>query len=156
MALVAPYSKYRRNNLTILIVVCLVCAGWFYKDGYHNEEFIAKHTQEDGTADSTLAFNQKSPPIFLAGAIISGILLFVVKGRKIVAQESELVIDGKKKIAYDSIQQIDKTNLDPDGIKGYFVLTYKNVAGNEEHEKISAKSYDNLPAIVGELASKIS
>ncbi|MBN2589716.1 MAG: hypothetical protein JXA96_07630 [Sedimentisphaerales bacterium] len=152
MAIEAPISKFKKSNLLIYIGICVIFAAWFGYDGYLNKSFIEKQT-ENGKPNTTLMFNQKSPPFFLAGAILCGIYFYMVKGRKLLAGETELVINDKKKISYDSIEKINKTWFEK---KGFFVVTYKNENGKETDYKISDRQYDNLENILNHLVEKIS
>jgi predicted dithiol-disulfide oxidoreductase (DUF899 family) len=134
------------------MALCIGFGAYCVYDGYFNKDFIAKHTFGD-KADSTLVFNRKSPP-FLAGvALLLGAYLFVIRGRMVVAEDDGLVINGKAKIAYDSIQKIDKTDFDA---KGHFTFTYRGPDGRETDRKLSDKDYDNLKAILDHLVAKIS
>jgi len=152
MAIEAPLSKYRKNNFKIGIAVLVGLAIWFAYDGYHNEKFIQKHTDQSGVPDSTLVFNRTAPPYLAAGALILGVYLFAIKNKKVIAGQDRLVI-GKREIAYDSIEKIDKTHFNS---KGYFVVTYKDYQGVDSNLKISDRTYDNLPAVMDELIAKIS
>jgi hypothetical protein len=96
-------------------------------------------------------FNRKSPPFFIAGAVVLGAYLLAVKNKKIIADENELVISDKEKISYDSIQKIDRTHFDK---KDFFVITYKNKNGREVERKLSSRTYDNLAAILERLVAK--
>ena len=71
MAIEAPVSKYKKNNLRIFIILCIVAAVWFGYDGYFSKKFIEKHQDVQGNPDSTLAFNRKSPPYFIGAAAVS-------------------------------------------------------------------------------------
>ena len=153
MVIEAPISKFKKNNLKIFIVILVGLGSWFAYDGYYNNKFIEDHTKEDGTVDSTLAFNKKSPPYFIAAGVLCGVYLFLIKGKKIIADENELVIDDKLKIPYDSIQQINKTHFES---KGHFSITYNDDVGKQVECKISDRKYDNLSAIVDEIVAKIS
>jgi len=153
MAIEAPVSRFRKNNLKIYIVVCAALATWFAYDGYFNKKFIEKHTDEEGNPDSTLVFNQKAPPFFAGAAVLLGVYLLTIKNKKIIADESELIISPKEKISYDSIQKIDKTNFES---KGYFILTYEDEQGHQINRKISDRKYDNLGPILDHLVAKIS
>ncbi|UCF43608.1 MAG: hypothetical protein JSV99_01375 [Planctomycetota bacterium] len=153
MAIEAPLSKFKKNNFKISIAICVGLAIWFAYDGYYNEDFKAKHTGEDGTPDSTLAFNQKSPPYLIGAAVLLGAHLFAIRNKKVIADEKELIISDKEKIPYDSIEKIDKTNFDS---KGHFTITYKDEAGSEVNRKISDRTYDNLAAILEHLVAKIT
>ena len=152
MAVEAPISKYKKNNLKIYIFVCIVFTIWFGYDGYFNEKFKAKHADQDGNPDSSLLFNQKAPPFFLGAAVLLTGYLFAITNKKIIAGENELVITEKKKIAYDSIQKINKTYFDS---KGYFIITYKDENDNEMNRKLSDRKYDNLAAVLDQLVAKI-
>jgi hypothetical protein len=153
MVLEAPISKSKKNTLKIYIAICVLIAVWFGYDGYFNETFKEKHTDSNGTPDSTLVFNQKSPPFFIAAAALLGVYLFVIRNKKLIADENELVISNKEKISYDSILKIDKTGFDS---KGLFIITYKNKDGSEVNRKISDKTYDNLKAVLDKLVAEIS
>lgn len=152
MAIEAPLSKYKKNSFKIGIVVLVGLAIWFAYDGYRNEKFIKKHTDQNGVPDSTLVFNRKVPPYLAGAAVLLGLYLFAVKDKKVIAGQDSLIV-GKRQIAYDSIEKIDKTHFDS---KGYFVITYKDYQGVDADLKLSDRTYDNLPAILDKLIAKIS
>lgn len=152
MAIEAPVSKFRRNNLKIYIVVCIAAAIWLGYDGYFNKKFIEEHSP-DGIPNTTLVFNQKAPPFFIGVAVLLGIRLLLIRKTKLIADENELIISDKERIAYDSIQQINKTDFES---KGYFLITYKEENGKEVDRKISDRTYDNLKAVLDHLVSKIT
>ena len=122
-------------------------------DGYYNEKFIKEHKDAEGNPNSTLVFNQKSPPYLIGAAALLGVYLFAIKNKKIVADENELIISNKEKISYDSIQQIDKTYFEK---KGFFVITYKDKDGKEVRRKLNERTYDNLAAVLEHMVAKIS
>ena len=153
MAIEAPISKSTKSWLLVLALGLVGFAGWFAYDGLLNQSFIEKHTNEEGEADSTLAFNQKSPPFFLGGALLMGLRLFVVSKRRIVAEESELVIHNKVRIPYDAIQEIDKTHFKT---KGVFTLAYDAPGGERLRRKVYSRDYDNMTAILDHLVEQIS
>ncbi|MCJ7728960.1 MAG: hypothetical protein MUO27_03655 [Sedimentisphaerales bacterium] len=153
MALIAPLSKYKKKTFIIWMAVLVGFAAYCVYDGYFNEDFRGKHTGRDGKPDGTLAFNQKAPPFLVGVAVLMGAYLFVIRNRKVVAEENGLVIDGKISIAYGSIQKIDKTHFDS---KGHFTLTYRGPDGKETDRKLSDKDYDNLQVILDHLVAKIS
>lgn len=153
MAIEAPISKFKRNGLIIWTVACIVVGAYCAYDGYFNEKFKKKHTNEDGTPDSTLVFNRKSPPFFFGAGLLLGAYWFVIRNKKLIADETELVFSDKDKIAYDSIQQIDKTYFKK---KGRFVITYKDENGKEVNRKISDRTYDNLEPILDHLVAQIT
>ncbi len=151
MAIEAPLSSYKKKNL-ILIAVGLIGLGlWFGYDGYKNTKFIEKHTTEDGTPDSTLSFNRKSPPFLIGAGLLIGAYFIVVKNKKVVADDNALQV-GKVSIAYDAIESINKTHFDS---KGYFIVTYSDDGQNKDL-KVSDRTYDNLPAVLDHLVAKIS
>jgi hypothetical protein len=153
MAIEAPICKFRKTNLKIYIIVCILVTVWLGYDGYLNKEFSEKHTGPDGKPDSTLAFNKKAPPFCIGAAVLLGAYLFVIRNKKLTADENDLVFGPNEKIAYDSIQKINKTDFDS---KGYFTITYKDKDGREIDRKMSYKAYDNLKAILDHLVAKIS
>jgi hypothetical protein len=153
MAIEAPLSRYKRNNFYIYIGACLVAALWFAYDGYLNKSFIAEHSDEQGRPNSTLAFNQKSPPFFVAGAMLLGGYLCVIRGKKVVAGDDALVIAGKQKIPYDAIESIDKTHFEK---KGVFTITYKSEQGGQVRRTLSDREYDNLGPVLDHLIARIS
>ena len=156
MAIEAPLSKYKKNNIKIIIIVLVGVGAWFAYDGYFNDGFIEKHTvtTEDGEEkpNSTLVFNQKSPPFFFGAALLAGVYLFIIRNKKVVAAENAL-ITSREEIPYDSIEKIDKTHFDS---KGYFIITYKKDGDREETLKLNDRNYDNLPAVLDELVKQIS
>ncbi len=153
MALIAPLSKYKRNTCLIWMTVLIGFATYCVYDGYFNNKFRDKHTGHDGKPDGTLVFNQKAPPFLVGVAVLIGAYLFVIRNKKIVAEENALVINGRVNIAYDSIQKIDKTHFDS---KGRFTFTYRRPDGKEIDRKLSDRDYDNLGAILDHLVAKIS
>ncbi len=150
MAIEAPLSRYKKQNLLILAAVLVGVGLWFAYDGYKNEEFIEKHTV-DGVADSTLNFNRKAPPFMIGAGIAAGIYFLVIKGKKLIAGENELDT-GTVKIAYDAIEKLNKTHFDS---KGFFTITY-NENGQSKVLTLKDKTYDNLPAVLDYTVSKIS
>ena len=153
MAIEAPISKFKKNNLKIYIVVLTGIAIWCAYDGYFNKKWIEEHTDANGNPEAYLVFNQKAPPFFIGAAVLLGAYLFAIKNKKVIADENELMISDNEKIPYKSIQQIDKTHFES---KGFFVLTYKKDDGSETSRKISNRMYDNLRAILEHLVAKIS
>jgi len=152
MAVVAPLSKYKKTNFKIGIFILIAAAIWFAYDGYFSEGFIKKHTV-DGVPDSTLAFHRNSPPFLLAGGVALTAYFLIIRNKKIVADQAEIVFSKKEKIAYDDIQAIDKTKYDA---KGFFVIIYKNSSGSEKRRKVSDRKYDNLDSVVDILVEKIT
>ena len=150
--IVAPISKFKRNNLKIYIVVLLALTLWCVYDGYINQEWIAEHTNPDGTAQPYLTANRQGPFYLVGLSILLAIKFFMVKDKKIIAQENELIVSGKEKIPYDAIEKIDKAKFKE---KGVFTITYKD--GDAEKDcKLSERNYDNLSAILDHLVAKIS
>ncbi|MHC4226641.1 MAG: hypothetical protein ACYSW0_04370 [Planctomycetota bacterium] len=153
MAIEAPISKLKKTNFKISISVCIIAAIWFGYDGYFNKKFMEENSDDNGIPNSTLIFNQKAPPFLVGAAVLLGAYMFAIRSRKLVANENELVFSANKKIAYDSIEKINKTYFDK---RGFFVITYKNEGGRETDRKISDREYDNLGVILDHLVAKIS
>ena len=151
MAIEAPLSSYKKKNMLIMMAVLIGLGIWFYYDSHYNQKFIEKHTV-DGNADSTLNFNRKSPPYLVGAGVVLGIYFFVIKGKKIAADE-EALKTGKETIAYDTIEKIDKTHFDS---KGYFIVTYTDGSGQNRDLKVSDRTYDNLGAVLDHVVGKIS
>ena len=150
MAIEAPLSSYKKKNTLIIATVLIGIGAWFAYDGYKNQDFIKKHTV-DGVADSTLAFNRKAPPFMIGAGILIGVYFVLIKGKKIIADESQLTC-GKVKVAYDAIEKINKTHFDK---KGFFIVTYSQ-DGQSKTLKLSDRTYDNLGAVLDQIVSKIS
>jgi len=153
MAVEAPLSKHKKNNLKIFMVLLIGFAIWFTYDGYFSKRFQEQHTSSEGVPDSTLAFNRQAPFYMVGAAIVLTAYFWLIKDKKVIAAENELLLSGGGKIAYDSIEQIDKTYFKS---KGYFLVTYKDSAGREAKCRLSDRSYDNLSAVLDELVAKIS
>ena len=159
MAIEAPISKFRKTNFKFYIGICLLAAIIFAYDGYLSKykwslrySFYKKQVLDnDGKPSHTMIFNRKAPPYFLAGAAFFAIFLYLIKDKKLIADENELIINNKKKIPYDSIQQIDKTYFEK---KGFFVITYNDK--NQTSIKFSNRQYDNLSEVLEYIAAKIS
>ena len=159
MTIEAPISKFRKNNLKIYIIVCLIAAIIFAYDGYlskyqwsHRRSFYEKHVKQ-GQLDDTMVFNRIAPIFLISAAVLLTVWLYVLKDKKLLADEGELIISGKKRISYDSIRKIDKTHFES---KGFFLITYKDENGNEVNQKLSDRTYNNLAAILDRLVEKIS
>ena len=161
MAVEAPLSKFKKNGFKLYIAVCLIVAVVLAYDGYlskyewsKRQKFYNKHVLDnDGKLDDIMLFNRYVPFGLIAAAAALGVRFFMVKDKKIVADENSLNIDGKRSVLYNSIESIDKTHFDA---KGYFVITHVAEGGKEEALKISDKMYDNLAAVLDELVARIS
>ncbi len=159
MAIEAPYSKHSKSSFKIGIVLCVAMAIIFAYDGYLSKyewslrrSFYEEHVK-DGKPDFDMVFNQKSPFVFVGLAAVITVWFWARKNKKLLADENELIISDKKRISYDSIQQIDKTYYEK---KGFFVITYKDKDGKEVRRKLNDRTYDNLAAILEHLLVKIS
>ena len=161
MAIEAPLSKFAKTNIKIYIAVCAAAAIIFAYDGYLSKykwsgrySFYKEQVLDnDGLPTQTMNFNRKSPPFFLGAAVLFTVYFFVVKNKKLIADENELVFSDKLKIPFDSIQTIDKTYFDK---KGFFVITHKDENGKEINRKLSDRNYDNLAPILDHIVAKIS
>ena len=162
MAIEAPLSKYKKKNMLIFMAILIGAAIIFGYDGYlskyewsmrHN--FYKEHVIDNGgMPDSDMAFNQKAPPIFAIAGIVLAIYYFTVAAqRKVAAEDSAVILNGKEAIAYDAIEKINKTNFES---KGYFIITYTDSSGQSKDVKISDRTYDNLPAVLDHIVAKIS
>jgi hypothetical protein len=159
MVVEAPIGKYKKNNLKIYIVVCVFFAALFGYDGYlskyewsHRSGFYEKHAK-NGQPDDTMVFNRKVPILLCVAAVALGIWLGTIRNRKLIADETELIVSDKQKIPYSSIEKIDKTLFKE---KGFFIVTYKDEKGGEVGLKLSDRTYDNLAALLDHLVAKIS
>jgi len=153
MIIEAPVSKFRKGNLKIYITGLILLAAWCGYDGYFNDKWIKEHTDANGKAQTYLVVNKSAPKYLIGAAVILGVCLFAISSKKVTADENELVIDGKKRITYDTMEKIDKTYYKS---KGYFVVTHKDSSGEEAEIKLSDRKYDNLEAILDKLVEKIS
>lgn len=153
MAIEAPFSKYKKNNLKIFMAFLIAFAMWFAYDGYFSESFKKKHTNSDGVPDSKLVFNQQAPFYLAGAAVVLAVYFWRIKDKKIVTGEDGLVLASGEKIAYDSIEKIDKTHFKS---KGHFIITYKNSVDKEVACKLSSRHYDDLSAVLDEVVAKIS
>ena len=153
MVIEAPISKFKKTNIKICIAVCIGLVIWCIYDAHFNVEFINKYTDDDGNPTGWLVINKKAPPFLIGAAILFGVYLFSLKDKKLIADENELVINNKKRIPYDSIQQINKTYFEK---KGFFVITYKDKGGSEVRLRLIDRKYDNLAAVLECLIDKIS
>ena len=159
MAIEAPISKHKRTNLKIYAVACIIFGVVLAYDGYRSKyewsrrhKFYEKHTK-DGRADETMIFNRVAPIFLLVLAVGLAIRLRVLKDKKLLMDESELIISNGEKIRYEPIQKIDKTYFDS---KGFFVITYEGGDGVEKDLRLSDRTYDNLAAVLEGLVAKIS
>lgn len=150
MAIEAPISRYKKQNLIIIALVLIGAGLWFGYDGHYNQKFIEKNTVE-GVPNSTLNFNRKAPPFLIGAGILLGIYFFMIRGKKLIADENELV-SGSLKIPYDSIEKINKTHFDK---KGLFTISYTE-NGQSKELTLKDRTYDNLPAVLDHIVSKIS
>ena len=156
MTIEAPLSRYKKQNLLIAFVVLVGLGVWFYYDAHYNESFIEKHTvvDEEGNKhpNSTLAFNQKAPPYMFVGAALTAVYFFIIRSKKVIADETGLKANGKT-IDYSAIEMINKTHFDN---KGYFIVGYKDQQGNRCELKLRDSTYDNLKTVLDHLVAKIS
>ena len=154
MAIEAPLSRYRRNSLIFMIVVAVGGGLWFAYDGYLSETFIQKHKDaETGEPDFDLKVNRAAPPyMFLAAVLIAGYWA-LIRHRKIVATETELVISKRLIIPYAAIQSIDKTHFSD---RGYFDILYQRPDGSEAKTRIDDRKFDKLQPLLDHLIAQIT
>jgi len=159
MTIEAPVSKHKKSNFKVYIAICIVFAVVFAYDGYLSRyewslrrSFYEKNVKE-GKPNDTMIFNQKAPIFLAAIAALLTARLWTVKNKKLLADENELIISDKERIAYDSIQKIDKTSFKS---KGFFIVTHRSNDGREVNRKFSDRAYDNLAAVLEHIVAKIS
>lgn len=157
MALTAPLSRQTRNWWFMMIVAAVGIGLWLIYDGSFNQTFIQAHTHVDKTTgaqtpDTTLMFNQKSPPFFFGAAVLMAFWLAFIWRKQVIADETELIIDGKLHIPYERIDQIDKTDFTR---KGRFVITYRNAHGKVTHRTLKDTDYDRLAPILEHLVKQL-
>lgn len=160
MAIEAPYSKHSKNNWKIAIGFLAGFAIIFAYDGYLSKyewslrrSFYENNIKEDGTPNTDLILNQKLPLVFMPLAVVCAVCLLVVRNKKLIAEDHELIISAQKRIPYDSIEKIDKTYFEN---KGFFIITYKDHNGHEVDLKLSDRKYDNLKPVLDHLVAQIS
>jgi hypothetical protein len=159
MAIEATLSKYKKNNLKIYIGVCIIFAAVLAYDGYLSKyewslryKFYEKHVK-NGKLDDAMIFNRVFPLFLLAFASAFAFRLSSSKDKKVIVDDSGIVINGKVNIPYDSVQKLDKTYFDS---KGFFTVTYLDTNGNQVNRKLSVRDYDNLSAVLDKLVAEIS
>lgn len=152
MAIIAPLSRYKKKNMLIMMAILFGLGIWCIYDGYYNQKFIQNHVDENGTPQGWLAFNKKAPPFLIAGGILYAVYFFMSRDKKVVADE-EGFKTGKTTIPYHAIEKINKTHFDS---KGYFTVTYKDSSGQSKDVTVSDRNYDNLPAVLDQIVTKIS
>jgi len=161
MAIEAPVSKFRKTNLKIYIAILIAVAAVFAYDGYLSKykwsmrySFYKENVLDnDNKPTSTMQFNRKSPLVFAGAGALLLVYLLAIGGKKITADENEIVLNEKVRIDYESIQKIDKTHFNT---KGFFVITCKDENGSEVNRRLSKRAYDNLEAVLDHLVAKIS
>jgi hypothetical protein len=159
MAIEAPISKHKKNNLKLYAVFCVVFAIIFGYDGYLSKYEWSKRRSFydenviDGKPNETMIFNRYAPIALILGAALLAFRYQTVKNRKLVADENELVFSDGTKIPYGAIEKIDKTHFKK---KGIFVITYKDSSGRKIDRRISDRNYDGLEAVLELLVSKLS
>jgi len=160
MAIEAHLSRYKKQNFLIIMVILLGAVIIFGYDGYLSKyewsmrhSFYEKHViNNGGIPDGDMQFNRKSPPVFFIVAVAWAVYFFAVSAKKkIIADESKVNLNGIE-VPYDSIEKINKTHFDK---KGFFTITYTE-NGQEKELTLKDRTYDNLPAVLDHIVSKIS
>lgn len=160
MAIEAPFSSYKKKNTLYLCLILFGFAIFLGYDGYLSKykwsmrySFYKEHVIDNGgVPDGDIVMNRKGAPILAIAGIALVVYYFGFNAkRKVVAQDDCLIVDGKKTIPYDSIEQINKTQFDK---KGYFVITYKE-NGQDKEVTLRDRTYDNLGAVLDHTVSKI-
>jgi len=152
MAIVAPLSRYRRNNHLIALVICLGLAAWCFYDGRYNQEFIQKHSNPDGTPnDPWLIINRVAPPYLMVAGVLVVANFYRVRNQRVRVDGDTLMIN-RLSIPLKDVVQVDRTHFDT---KGFFILSYKS-GGSEKNTKLYARDYDNLSAVLDRLIEELS
>lgn len=138
--------------MVLYIAVCLVLSVWCVYDGYVNKGFIAKHTTQEGKADSTLLLNRIGGPSLLLLAIGLTVWLYMIRTRRLIATRDMLITAKGNKIPFDSIEKIDKTHFQN---KGFFTITYHD-AQDTRSLRLDERDYDDLGPILQRLIEAIS
>ena len=160
MAIEAPLSRYKKQNFLIIMVILLGATIIFGYDGYLSKyewsmrhSFYKKHVIDNGgVPDGDMQFNRNTPPLFFVAAVAWAVYFFAVSSKKkIIAEESKVNLNGID-VPYDAIEKINKTHFDK---KGFFTIAYTE---NGQHKELTLKdrTYDNLPAVLDHIVSKIS
>ena len=148
MAVTATGSKFSKNNMLILAVVCIGFGLWFAYDGWVNEEYKNKETNaETGEPTPNLQFNRYVPIPLAVIAVYALVMTARIPKRRVVADEKGLTVDSGLSIAYGSVRAIDKRNFEKDG---HFTIQYE-VNGVEKSLKLSERKYDNLGVLLDEV-----
>jgi len=152
MDIVGPVSGHKKSTLVLYIVMLAVFGLWCVYDGYLNKDFITRHT-ENGKANGNLVFNRYAPLGMMLGAVAFGASLYRMRGRKVVATDTELIVCDEFTIPYDAIEQIDRTHFEK---RGFFIITYKTEGDSQTTARLDDREYDNLGPILDRLVEKIS
>ena len=151
MAVTATGSKFRRNNMLILAVICIAGGLWFGYDGWINAEYQENNTDSDtDKPNPNLQFNRYAPIPLAVIAVYEIIMAAIIPSRCVVADEKELTLANGTNIAYESLRAIDKRSFAKDG---HFTIRYA-VGGAEKSLKLSERKYDNLGLLLDEVISR--
>ncbi|MBN1845879.1 MAG: hypothetical protein JW810_09365 [Sedimentisphaerales bacterium] len=151
MAVVAPGSRHTRNTNLMIVIACVIFAGWFLYDGWFNESFKQKHLRDDGTPDATLESNRLWVPLGCAAVAVFFLYSTIrLKRRSITADEQAVASSEGLRIAYSSIQRIDKRLFDKEG---HFTLFY-TADGVEKKWKLTDRMYDQLGLLLDEIVRR--
>jgi hypothetical protein len=160
MSIQAPLSKYKKHNMLITMVILLGIAATLGYDGYLSQyewskryDFYKEHViNNNGVPDGDMTLNRYGAIVLLAFGLYNGFNYWKAKDKKIIADERGLVYEGLT-IAYQQIDSIDKTFFSS---KGYFVIHYKDDQQQTKTLKLSDRQYDNMPAVLDHLVSKLT
>lgn len=151
MAVTATGSRFRRNNMLILALLCIAGGLWFAYDGWINDKYQEENTDpETGKANPNLQFNRYVPIPLAVIAVYSLIMTAIIPGRRVVADDKGLTLADGCNIPYESLQAIDKRAFDKDG---HFTISYA-VGQTKKTLKLSDRKYDNLGLLLDEVISQ--
>ena len=150
MAVEARASKFNRNNGFIFAAACIVGALWFGYDGWFGSYRDAELASNNNEPTANLLFNMYVPIPLAAGAGYFLVTSLLSASRKLVADESGLVINDKKTVRYTEMKSIDKRHFEKDG---HFTIEYEQ-AGKAERLKLSDRKWDNLGLLLDEVVKQ--
>lgn len=150
MAVEASASRFNRNNGFIFAAVCIAAALWFGYDGWFGSYRDTELEGNDGKPTVNLMFNMYVPIPLAAGAGYFLVTSLLSASRKLVADESGLVINDKKTVRYAEMKSIDKRHFDKEG---HFTIEYEQ-AGKVERLKLSDRKWDNLGLLLDEVVKQ--
>lgn len=148
MAVEALPSKFTMRWNTMCALMMFGMAVWFFYDGHYNQEYIKKHTNEDGTPMLDLKINRSWGP---AGCALTGLyFIYITWGmsrKKISVDEKGITFSDGKNIPLDSLTRIDKSKFKT---KGKLLIEYE-AGGKTEQIILKDTVYDGINSLLQEI-----